>query len=686
LAQVSISAPIEAVARDSVAMTLGSCALIFAVSLSVSQGLVTRSLSSVLSSESDRPVTKVVDLLKKILDELNTEAREDSEVYKKLSCWCKNGDKETNKDIEDAQFQISDLTASIAQNTARSSALSTKIDQKNSELAASQKRLEEATVQREKQLAEFNENERDDLVSVESLKQAIAVLGKHRSFMQVSHPDWVDAASKVQGVVDRRAASLVETLSASETKLMSSFIQQPEASYAAHTGQSGQIVGMLEQMLSHIQSDLSEAQKQDARNAENFKKLKVSLEASIGELQTSLDNLTSEKANTDAALVSDKETIVATKETLSKENQYLMYLKEKCQTTDKEWEERQQTREAEIAAVEGAIKVLDADDAHQTFARTFSFLQTNSADQLRSKALRFLASKAQNSQFTQIKTTLRLDSFTKVKAAIDKMVEDLLQEDKDEVALRDSCNSGLHDNGLSKDTTAHAIGNGNARAETLTEEIQTTEESISEANTKKSDVEAQVAKDGKARQADRQKYEASLADHQETDRLLHQALGVLREFYEPVLLQKPESVGPPPPPGFSVYKEDRSRGVIEMIQEIILDNSKAQKEMEGDESFAQAEYLKEVERMTNEINAFEAQIMDLNKKKAGLETDLQDTQETLDGLSVEDQELDITAAALHKKCDFLLKNFSTRREARADEVKALRTVKSILSGADFGAE
>ena len=33
-------------------------------------------------------------------------------------------------------------------------------------------------------------------------------------------------------------------------------IQQPETSYATHTGQFGQIVGMLEQMLSHIQSDL----------------------------------------------------------------------------------------------------------------------------------------------------------------------------------------------------------------------------------------------------------------------------------------------------------------------------------------------------------------------------------------------------------------------------------------------
>ena len=41
----------------------------------------------------------------------------------------------------------------------------------------------------------------------------------------------------------------------SQTKLMSCFIQQPEASNAAHTRQSGQIVGMLEQMLSHIQSD-----------------------------------------------------------------------------------------------------------------------------------------------------------------------------------------------------------------------------------------------------------------------------------------------------------------------------------------------------------------------------------------------------------------------------------------------
>ena len=47
--------------------------------------------------------------------------------------------------------------------------------------------------------------------------------------------------------------SLIESFSNEGKELI---IQQPETSYAAHAGQFGQIIGMLEQMLSHIQSDL----------------------------------------------------------------------------------------------------------------------------------------------------------------------------------------------------------------------------------------------------------------------------------------------------------------------------------------------------------------------------------------------------------------------------------------------
>ena len=47
-------------------------------------------------------------------------------------------------------------------------------------------------------------------------------------------------------------------------------------------------------------------------------------------------------------------------------------LKEKCQMTDSEWEERQKTRQLEREAVSKALAVLSGDDAHDLFTRTFN--------------------------------------------------------------------------------------------------------------------------------------------------------------------------------------------------------------------------------------------------------------------------------------------------------------------------
>merc|ERR1719356_1366273 len=66
-----------------------------------------------------------------------------------------------------------------------------------------------------------------------------------------------------------------------------------------------------------------------------------------------------------------------TKASLSADEQFLMMLKEKCQMTDKEWEERSKTRQLEMEACSKALAVLSGDDAHDLFTRTFnpSFLQ-----------------------------------------------------------------------------------------------------------------------------------------------------------------------------------------------------------------------------------------------------------------------------------------------------------------------
>merc|ERR1719214_122261 len=52
-----------------------------------------------------------------------------------------------------------------------------------------------------------------------------------------------------------------------------------------------------------------------------------------------------------------------------------MNLKETCQQTDTEWEERQKARQEEIQACSQALAILSNDDAHDTFTKTFNFVQ-----------------------------------------------------------------------------------------------------------------------------------------------------------------------------------------------------------------------------------------------------------------------------------------------------------------------
>merc|ERR1719440_1528699 len=82
---------------------------------------------------------------------------------------------------------IKELTATIESNTAKGQQLETDIKNLKAEVAANTAALEEASAVREKELAEFNQNEKDTITSLQSLKGALNTLGKHNkgaSFIQ----------------------------------------------------------------------------------------------------------------------------------------------------------------------------------------------------------------------------------------------------------------------------------------------------------------------------------------------------------------------------------------------------------------------------------------------------------------------------------------------------------------------
>merc|ERR1719155_179304 len=83
------------------------------------------SLTFDIAAAKNRPVSKVITLLKDMLKQLEKEAEEDEEIYDKMACWCETNDKEKTKSIADAEARISDLTTKIEEMTAASARLNT---------------------------------------------------------------------------------------------------------------------------------------------------------------------------------------------------------------------------------------------------------------------------------------------------------------------------------------------------------------------------------------------------------------------------------------------------------------------------------------------------------------------------------------------------------------------------------
>merc|ERR1712137_836523 len=141
---------------------MGALAVLPALAVGLDTHVTAKSsLTFDVAEAKNRPVSKVITLLKDMLKQLEKEAEEDEEIYDQLACWCETNDKEKTKSIADAEAKIEDLTTKIEELTASSARLNTEIKNLEKEVAQNQDSLAKATALREKQLAEFNAEEKD---------------------------------------------------------------------------------------------------------------------------------------------------------------------------------------------------------------------------------------------------------------------------------------------------------------------------------------------------------------------------------------------------------------------------------------------------------------------------------------------------------------------------------------------
>merc|ERR1719443_2357828 len=536
----------------------------------------------------------------------------------------------------------------IEEATATSARLNTEIKNLGSEISKNQAALDKATAIRQKELAEFNGEEKDVLQSIGALKSAIAVLGKHHTELaQVPAEQLIHVAVLIEGQFRKHKDMVNQIASPAQKKAVAAFVQAPSDFFDAdptfkqsYAPQSGAIFGILKQMKETFESNLSNSQKEEMQSQTAYDDLKSAKETEIKAGEDQSDTKTQELADTDETLAQAKQDLDDTRMSLDADQVFLMNMKETCQMTDQEFEERTKTRQEEIQAVSQALAILSSDDAHDTFTSTFNFVQVSQEESKRASAEAILfnvATASGNPRLATLATRMRLAGFEKVVKEIDGMIADLKKEKADDVKMKDFCIEALHKNEVATEMKKRDIEALQAKVEDLKAHIDELTKAIATLNSEVEVARVQLKRAGEDRELENKDFQQVVADQRETQRLLVQALNVLKGFYDKSFVQAKnkakakQPAGPPPPPGFKTYeKSSGSGGVMGMLEQIIAET----KTMEADAVKAETDAQKAYEAFVKDTNAsMEEKTRDITNKseeKATAEADKVSEEKTRD--------------------------------------------------------
>jgi len=656
------------------------------------------------ASSQNRPVSKVITLLKDMQGQLEKEAEEDANTAETMACWCTTNDQEKTAAIANGEQRSVDLGAAIEEGTATSARLNTEIKATDGQLSANMKALDQATALRARQLADFNAEEKDMLQSISALRSAVTVLGKHHGASMMLQEgsgmeETAEMSSSLMNIavtlkdqLHRHADLLVGVLTPRQRKVMNAFVEMNQTSNYAPQG--GEVFGILNNMKENFEANLGSSQQEERDNIAAYNDLKAAKMREIAAGQDQLRTKTVELGTTDEKLANDKQDLEDTTNTLAADRKFLANVKSHCSSFDKEFEQRKKTRQEEIGAISKAMAVLTGDDAHDLFTKTFNpaFVQEAAVkiqqSERRSAAyevLKAVAKKAEDPALASIAVQVKLAAFGRIKDTLEQMINKLQKEKEDEINHRDWCIEEMAENSKitelkdqDKEYTAAKIEDLASTMTTLDSEIDTLKAEIAE-------MQVQMKREGEDREMANADFRTTVSDQRATKALLTKALNILKGFYDKktALVQKAfKQLKQSPPAGFKSYATNKnSGGVMGMMQQIIDDATAMETDAIHDEEMAQEAYEDFVKDTNDSIAKKTEDITNKSETRAQAEKEKTDQEVALEGILGELQMLANESADLHSSCDFILKNFEIKQAARDSEVEALKQSIGILSGA-----
>jgi len=635
------------------------------------------------------PIRRVVTLLQNMQKKVEEEGVKEKKLFEKFMCYCKNGLGDLKNTIDAAEAKVPKVTSALAEGEALKEQLEKDIGELKGGTGDAKATIAKATGIREKEAAAFAKDSADKKTNIAALKKAIAAIeaGMAGKFLQTS----------AENVATLQQLVINMDMSSTDRDMLTSFLSQG----TGYAPASGEILGMLKQMLETMQKELDEITTAEDKAVKDFEALIAAKEKELNANTGAMEAKIERAAEVGLEIVEMKEDLDDTQKALVEDKKFLAELEKDCGTKEEEWNKRCKIRAEELLAIGDTIKILNDDDALDLFKKTLPSasllqLQVTSAE-VKQQALAALKASKGDSRIDFIALALRSKGqnvFDKVIGMIDEMVALLGEEQMQDDEKKKYCEAELDKTEDEKkelerkvDDLLKAQEEGKDTLATLGEDIEALADGIKA-------LDKQVAEATENRKEENTEYKEEMAANVGAKKLLELAKGRLAKFYSPksaaasfvtVSLHGTGGAAPPPPPEtWGAYKKqtEEAGGILGMLQTMIADVEKEITESKTEEKNAQEEYETLIADSGEKRRMDSKSLSDKESAKADLEKALQQMAKEEKTTKFEVMATAETLKDLHLECDWLLNNFEARKEARGGEMDALKKAKAVLSGAE----
>mmetsp|Transcript_26616 Transcript_26616/g.48255 ORF Transcript_26616/g.48255 Transcript_26616/m.48255 type:complete len:692 (+) Transcript_26616:60-2135(+) len=655
---------------------------------------------NVVDQGTANPIRRVVTMLQNMQAKVATEAEKEKVLYDKFMCYCKTSGGALSESIAAAEAAAPALVSEIEQASAKKVQMEADLKAAKASRAEAKAAMGKATAIREKEAATFAKESSDYKTNIAALKGAITSIssGMSGSLLQ----------TKTLAILRKLAIDGPINNDMDRQNLLAFLSTGHSSDYAPA---SGEIVGILKQLKDEMSASLADITADEKSAVASYEGLILAKTKEVATLQTQIERNSALIGSLAMEIEMKKNDLDETSAALLKDKAFLSDLDANCATKKSEWAEIEEMRATEQVALAETIKVLNEDDTLELFKKTLpsaSLLQTGvNTHALREKALVVLA-KAQSvrrplgPELNFVELALKgKGGFEKVIKLIDDMVALLAKEQSDDDAKKGYCEKQIDELEDSIKTLDQGISDLETVMEDKTEAIAQLKTDIADVADAIKALDKTVEEATAQRKSEHAEFLELMGGDKEAKEVLAWAKNRLNKFYNPSVYQAPpkreiaaslvqvslhHAAEPPPPPAapkaYSKLSGDSSL-VLKMLDTLIKDLDKEMQTAEVDEKSAQEAY----EGTMADAAAKRAEDTKLMNEKVAMKAQLEGEHSS----SAEDKSSKTKEKAgavkflssVHSDCDWLLKYFDVRVQARAGEVESLKNAKAILSGADF---